>query len=106
MINSVNDTSALQLSGALNAFKNAIRPVMKEELQKMELQDENSVKQNKDNFSDIGLMKSEPRPQRQTQEYIKEVKNFAGQIGINNISDEEISYAMKYGRSLLADYIA
>jgi len=111
MINGVNDASALQISGALQAFKNAIRPVVKDELQENNsVQSEDLLqqigKQKKEDFSDIGLLKSEPRLQTQTKEYISEVKDFAGKIGINDISDEEINYAIKYGRSVLADYIA
>ncbi len=102
MINSINNVNTLQITNALNAFKNTVRPILKEEIQET-----NTIPENKgEDFSDIGLLKSEPRLTANTQNYINEVKNFAGQIGISDLSDEEISYALKYGRSLLADYTA
>lgn len=111
MINSINDVNTLQITNAINAFKNTVRPIIKEEFQEENSALDSSIdiqagKQKKEDFSNIGLLKSEPRVTAQTQNYINEVKNFAGQIGISDLSDEEITYAMKYGRSLLADYTA
>lgn len=36
---------------------------------------------------------------------INEIKSIASNTGINNISNEDFDYAIRYGRSLLADYL-
>jgi hypothetical protein len=38
--------------------------------------------------------------------FIGEVKNFAAKYNLNNIEEDDIKYAIKYGTSLLADYKA
>ena len=36
---------------------------------------------------------------------ISEIKNLASSFGINDLSNEDFDYAIRYGRSILADYL-
>ena len=37
---------------------------------------------------------------------VEEIKQYAHSVGETNISDEDIKYGLKFGRSVLIDYIA
>ncbi len=80
MINSINDVNTLQITNAINAFKNTVRPIIKEEFQEENSALDSSIdiqagKQRKEDFSNIGLLKTETRMTAQTQNYIFELEN-------------------------------
>ncbi len=81
--------SALRLFNATNAFGKS-NP-QKPEMQAQQISDvstdviENSILKNVD---------------------VEEIKQFASSVGENNLSDEDIKYGLRFGRSVLVDYSA
>ena len=37
---------------------------------------------------------------------VEEIKQYANSVGETNLSDEDIKYGLRFGRSVLIDYIA
>lgn len=106
MVNGITNTSSLQMINALQAFKKSnINSLQKNNTQEPEntvdMADENH---NIDNtYSFIGnKTKSEPQQSVQSAQFINDVKNFAIKNG-NVVDDNDIQYAMRYGRSILVD---
>ena len=104
MINGIGEVSAIQINRAQQAFKSAAK------------YSANSVDKGIDD-SDVTLSLSQDYNLSnssnsidsviaQKKQYISEVKNFANQNGLSEINDNEISYALKYGRSILVDQTA
>lgn len=94
MVNSINSNiSAIQLFRATNAFKSANITQNKEETEVFQPL-EQEVKNEPVNFN------------TKDTEKIEDIRLFASKVGESNISDEDISYGLKYGRSVIADYSA
>ncbi len=88
-----NSLSTLKLNTAARAFSKANKPV--EEIEKdlqLQLNDDKALIDNKETLM-AKLMPS----------HIKEMKEISQNIG-EELTDEDIQYALRYGRSVIADY--
>lgn len=103
MVNGISsDASSLQILRATQAFKRAIQssPGLNNAL------DENIVKNTEENTSfepDYKLKKLENSITKNQSEYTAEIKQIASKYGKTDLNDDEINYAMRYGRSILVD---
>lgn len=110
MINGVEGTtSILQIKRAEQAFKNAAKYSTNDLENNNNVDDSNVNISLKPNYSAVNSNQSSSSATidfAQKSEYINEIKNFASKNGYSEISDDEISYAIKYGRSILVDQSA
>jgi len=103
MVNGINSSvNSLEVLRATNAFKNAIKssPRLNEVLEKPV----SEKIQEKNTFENVSLQKKESPIIARNRQYVEEVKNFAKTQG-NQINDEDIEYALRYGRSILVDHV-
>ena len=99
MVNGVNgNVSSLQVLRATQAFKMANQSKVNQvEDQAPDIQDKVELSGNF-SFNSSGVANN---PVNQHKSYINDVKQFMN--GKMDLSDEEIGYAIKYGRSVLVD---
>ncbi len=85
--------SSLKLNNAARAFTRAQRPVeeVEKELQTQEVQDRKLLD---DNSAILNML---------TPSAIQEMREISSTMG-EELTDEDIQYALKYGRSVIADY--
>ena len=114
MVSGVSDVNQLQIMRATQAFKKAIQSspnlssiINENKIEEPDVKVSLSLKaESLKNTSNSSLKNIENPMGTQKEKYINEVKEFASKYGKNNISDEDITYALKYGRSILADHRA
>lgn len=88
MVSSIsNNISQISLLNATNAFKNIQSKIQEEQAPQIQ---EDNLKLDND-FQLEGMN-------------IDEIKEFATTVGENNLSNEDIKYGLKYGRSVIVDY--
>lgn len=88
-----NNISSLRLQTARNTYTNVMKP--------KEVEEEyiyNEVKKPTEN-----LTSTNPIYSRFTASQIQEMKDISSSMG-EKLTDEDIQYALKYGRSVIADY--
>lgn len=86
-VDSSNNISAIRYFNAANAFKTQSvkpEPVLQEQEAGVDIK-ENSILKNID---------------------VNEIKAFANSVGETNLSEDDIKYGLKYGRSVLVNYSA
>ena len=88
-----NNISSLRLQTARNTYANVMKPKVAEEEYIY-----NEVKKPTEN-----LTSTSPIYSRFTSSQIQEMKEISISMG-ENLTDEDIQYALKYGRSVIADY--
>ncbi|EKE03824.1 MAG: hypothetical protein ACD_20C00147G0005 [uncultured bacterium] len=110
MVSGISDVSSLQILRATQAFKNAIKAslnspgnqVIDDVEVKVSLSQES---QNAINNARNNIQQAESEPTSKKAGYINEIKEYANKYGNIDINDEDINYAMRYGRSILVDQI-
>ena len=88
-----NNINGLKLQSARNTYTSAMKPKATEEEYIY-----NEVKKPTEN-----LASTSPIYSKFSQFQIKEMKEISSSMG-ENLTDEDIQYALKYGRSVIADY--
>jgi len=98
MVNSVSSSNLIQTSMANLAFKSTRKNSTKkpEDTQTNYLDEDNKEIKENLNYS------SKPISNSINGEHIDQIKKIASESG-NNLSDQDINYAMRYGRSILVD---
>lgn len=88
-----NSLNSLNLHSATRSFQQAQRPVeeIEQEIQLQLKEDKALIDSPKSLMAGL------------TPEHVREMKEVSQQIG-ENLTDEDIQYALKYGRSVIADY--
>lgn len=93
MLSAVGGYNSIQMINALNAFGGNKRVESSQDVQYIDL----------DTSSGINLADNDSLLQNVN---LKEIKNYAQQVGEMYLSDEDIKYGLTYGRSVIADYTA
>ena len=110
MVSGISDVSALQVLRATQAFKNAIKSTLDtnsgEKIEDPEVMLSLS-KESREAMSGqrINPVKTEENILSKKDEQISEIKDFANKYGITDIDNEDIDYAIRYGRSILVDRV-
>lgn len=99
-VGSGNGVNLIQSTRALNAFKSAAQTSDASKQQHIEDIAEVSGKQIKSESSSTPI---DAKITPQKKEFIEEFKNFARKYSSMGITDADIMYALKYGRSVLVD---
>lgn len=108
MVSGITDVSALQVLRATQAFKSAIKasPSCSEFIEdvdvKLSLSEES--KQVANNIKTDSIKKEEALSSKNI-DRVSEIREYANKYGINDISNDDIDYAMRYGRSILVDQV-
>jgi hypothetical protein len=103
MVDSLSNVSSLQITRALQAFKVAV----KESSSLADEQDEDAKvsidSQTLPLNSKFDTKKAESNSSSLNNKYVNDVRSTAEKYGVNDLSDEDINYAIRYGRSVLVD---
>ena len=88
-----NSINSLNLHSATRSFQQAQKPVeeIEQEIQLQLKEDKGLIDNPKSLMANL------------TPDHIREMKEVSQNIG-ENLTDEDIQYALKYGRSVIADY--
>jgi len=106
MVNGISNVSTLQMIRAMQAFKGAEKTPENIEETNIGV----DVVLSKDLQDSIKALKTEPLEEGKLQipsndKQINEIKETVEKYGINNLSNEDINYAIRYGRSVLVDMV-
>src|SRR3989339_284119 len=110
MVSGISDVSALQILRATQAFKNAIKSTLDTNLGE-KIEDPEVMlslsKESREAISGqrVNPVKTEENIISKKNDQIDEIRNFASKYGINDIDNEDIDYAIRYGRSILVDRV-
>lgn len=108
MVSGISEVSSLQVLRATQAFKAAIKSTLNSasgnDIEDVEVKLSLSPESQKimSNPRNVSTDKIESVINKN---YLNEVKDFVDKIGINNVSNEDLEYAMRYGRSILVDKV-
>lgn len=93
-----NSLGSLKLNSATKAFAQAQRPVeeIEQELLSAEIEDRKLIDNKSDKDAATALNKFSPQ-------MLLEMKELSKEMG-EELTDEDIQYGLKYGRSVIADY--
>lgn len=110
MVGGISEVNSLQALRATQAFKNATKISLN--LPNSQVIDDAEVKvslsqesQNTLNNSKNNIQQAENESNSKKAGYISEIKEYANKYGNIDINDEDINYAMRYGRSILVDQV-
>ncbi|OGH99415.1 MAG: hypothetical protein A2104_02385 [Candidatus Melainabacteria bacterium GWF2_32_7] len=110
MVSGISEINSLQLLRATQAFKSAIKASLNtpgnELIEDVEVkvslsqESQNKINSAKNNNPEVEKVLSS-----QNTEYINEIKEYANKCGNTSVNEEDINYAMRYGRSILVDMV-
>jgi sugar (pentulose or hexulose) kinase len=103
-------TENLQVLRAQNAFRKTLENLERAKQNTQPAQEENikdTVPSRTISQATYSATKIENQPDtRQEDKYVSEIKDFINKYNLTGVEEDDIQSALKYGTSLLADYIA
>ncbi|MCK7521075.1 MAG: hypothetical protein MZV64_26980 [Ignavibacteriales bacterium] len=114
MVNAISGNSNIQTIRALQAFKNVVETAQTQNVKKIEKPQEQGVSvsistetQNLINGLKIDNTNSRLNEASLTPKkpHHEQIKQYVSKYGINDLTDEDIDYAMRYGRSVLVNKV-
>ncbi len=110
MVSSINsNVNQVQLLRATQAFKKAIGSSSKvnsfiKENEISEIKDSVSISLKEQDFTG-NISRQDKMSSVQNKELMSEIKQYADKYGKYDLNDEDINYALKYGRSILINQV-
>lgn len=105
MVNSVSNVSSIQLSRAIQAFKSSVKSAIELEQPRV---DEKAVEAilspESINAAKTTTVSKAVMPDKNSG-YINDVMRFAAQNGREDITEDDIQYALRFGRSILVNQV-